>query len=437
MKDKKALKIGSLRRYVFKVAMIHALIVVLCYSLLLHWFFIRGLDESNYMYMTMEAQSFSQAYNIGLNPQVPKSIHFNGYLGWQQLPPWLQQQFSSLQQVSELQMQNLKLTNDSSTREQEEVVVFMVAQPLNDGKTFYLVRRITLEDHSGQVRTRMIETVLLTWPLALLFLLTILASVYFTLSRLTRPMTALGNWSEALTLDHVSKSPPDFAFNELNKIARQQQDAFCRLAAMLEKEQDFLRFSSHELRTPIAVIKSNTELLTRVLAGQKGSTSLDRIQRAVMNMQHMTETLLWLSREQEEKVQGQALDLTEMLTTLTDDNRYLLQGKNVEVSLETDHGITEAAETPCRLILNNVIRNAFQYTAEGNIDIVLSGAEVEITNVNHSQDDIDHHGADYGYGLGLMLVERIVAKMDWRYQNSEIPGGRKVRICFFSEQPLI
>ncbi|WDD96965.1 sensor histidine kinase [Thalassomonas actiniarum] len=430
MKIKQALKKGSLRRYVFRVAMIHGLIVVLCYSLLLHWFFIRGLDESNYMYMTMEAQSFSKNYDAGLQPQVPRSIHFNGYLGWQQLPPWLQQQFSSLQQVTELQLRNLKLTNDSSTREQEELVVFMVAQPLKDGNTFYLVRRITLEDHSGQIRTRMIETVLLTWPLALAFLLTILASVYFTLSRLTRPMSALGNWSAALTLDDVSKSPPDFAFNELNTIAQQQQDAFCRLASILEKEQDFLRFSSHELRTPIAVIKSNTELLTRVLAGQKGSTSLERIQRAVLNMQHMTETLLWLSREQEEKVQGQALDLSEMLTTLSDDNHYLLQGKNVAVSFDCDHNIVEVAETPCRLILNNVIRNAFQYTAEGDIEISLSQGQVLITNVNRSQEDIDHHGADYGYGLGLMLVERIVAKMGWHYQNSEIPGGRKVSIAF-------
>jgi hypothetical protein len=55
---------------------------------------------------------------------------------------------------------------------------------------------------------------------------------------------------------------------------------------------------------------------------------------------------------------------------------------------------------------------------------------VIIENINKSKDELDHRGADYGYGLGLRLVEKIITKMSWQYLNEEIVGGRHVTISF-------
>ncbi|MEB3733551.1 histidine kinase dimerization/phospho-acceptor domain-containing protein [Halopseudomonas pachastrellae] len=60
------------------------------------------------------------------------------------------------------------------------------------------------------------------------------------------------------------------------------------------------RFTSHELRTPISVIRANVELLERLRAQSRidpamEQQALDRIDRASLTMQHLTETLLWLA----------------------------------------------------------------------------------------------------------------------------------------------
>ena len=262
--------------------------------------------------------------------------------------------------------------------------------------------------------------------------------VHLLLERTLKPFAQLSDWVDTLTKDNVGKAVPDFEFNELNRIAHQQQAALIRISEMLDKEQDFLRHASHELRTPIAVVKSNSELLARILesAGisetcdHKGVAAIARIKRAALNMQHTTETLLWLSREQGDSLVTSEVNVTAMINHLVDDNHYLLQGKKVSISLNIDNETLQLAETPCRLVLNNLIRNAFQYTAEGEVVISFHQAKVNIININQSQESLDHTAADYGYGLGLRLVERIVDKMSWQYQNNEIDGGRNVTVDF-------
>jgi len=317
-------------------------------------------------------------------------------------------------------------------------VLFIIAQPLYDGKTFYLIRNIDTQQYDALSQMGISRMLKLTWPIALIFLLVMHFSVQLLLKRTLKPFYHLGDWVENLTLENVQQSMPNFEFYELTVIARQQKKALLRLSEVLDKEQDFLRHASHELRTPIAVVKSNSELLTRILASEqnkeKREKSLARITRASLNMQHTTETLLWLSQDNSgQNHQTLALadiDLNRMINNLVEDNDYLLQSKNVEVTIELSPANINVLETPCRLILNNLIRNAFQYTAQGEVVIKCCSNEVIVKNTNISEGKLDHNGADYGYGLGLRLVDKIVKKMHWSYKNDEISGGREASVKF-------
>jgi signal transduction histidine kinase len=148
-------------------------------------------------------------------------------------------------------------------------------------------------------------------------------------------------------------------------------------------------------------------------------------------MQHMTETLLWLSREDEnEKLIISDINIADMIKQLLEDNQYLLQGKTVALNFEIDELTLKLAPTPCRLILNNIIRNAFQYTAEGKINIHFENQVLVIENINIGKTEFDSENSDYGYGLGLQLVDKIINKIHWHYENKKISGGRKVTINF-------
>ena len=118
------------------------------------------------------------------------------------------------------------------------------------------------------------------------------------------------------------------------------------------------------------------------------------------------------------------------VSNLVEDNQYLLQSKKVEVLLKLAPSHIKVFETPCRLVLNNLIRNAFQYTAEGEVNIECLEGFVIVENVNKSEGTLDYSGADYGYGLGLRLVDKIVKKMAWQYQNKNIIGGRSASVNF-------
>jgi signal transduction histidine kinase len=421
----------TLRKYVITAHTIIACLVVLSYTALINIYFVNGLDEGNFQDLHLEAKSFSQAYNNDKQPEIPNSIHFKGYINWQTVPNWVKQYFPELQYASHTQMLSERLNIEGHPMSWPEQVIFVLAQPLNDGKIFYLTRKIDVGTYQVLSQNNIKNMVKLTWPLALLFLIIMQLFVHFLLKRTMRPLHQLGIWVDNLTLDNVTDPIPDFEFNELKKIALLQQKAMLRISDVLDKEQAFLRHASHELRTPISVVKSNAQLMERRETNPKNHTSIARIKRAALNMQHMTETLLWLSREDEnEKLIISDINIADMIKQLLEDNQYLLQGKTVALNFEIDELTLKLAPTPCRLILNNIIRNAFQYTAEGKINIHFENQVLVIENINIGKTEFDSENSDYGYGLGLQLVDKIINKMHWHYENKQISGGRKVTINF-------
>ena len=84
-------------------------------------------------------------------------------------------------------------------------------------------------------------------------------------------------------------------------------------------------------------------------------------------MSDLTDTLLWLSRNESQNSELEQVNLHEKITTLFNDLNYLLNGKQVNVQLNTDSQAatinTEA--TACHIVLANLIRNAYQHTQSG------------------------------------------------------------------------
>ena len=166
------------------------------------------------------------------------------------------------------------------------------------------------------------------------------------------------NW----TKNKLQETPPDFYYPELNDLAALIRTSLSSVQESLEREHRFLRHSSHELRTPISVIRNNVELLHKLEATsdkkreRREAQAIQRIDRASLTMKHLTETLLWLSRESEAAPRRVEFDLERLILDLVAEARYLLKDKGVEIVVETEPHTVAAAEIPARIVLGNLIR---------------------------------------------------------------------------------
>ncbi|WDE05858.1 HAMP domain-containing histidine kinase [Thalassomonas viridans] len=280
----------------------------------------------------------------------------------------------------------------------------------------------------------MILIILVGLSVLAIFILVLL----YIFKKIALPVESLQQWAKNLKISELNKPCPDFTFKELNGLANLIHENLTSVASSVEREQEFLSYASHELRTPIAVIRSNTALLEKIspAPSDKERQVRDRIQRASLTMKSMTETLLWLSREGKIEMAIESANLGQLVKNTQSELAYLLAGKKVTVNIEVDDSQLSLAVTPSIIVLNNLIRNAFQHTQQGHVDIIQQGCEVTISNVESAQINPKSQKDELGFGLGMKLVEKLTAQFSWPYQITDTDKGYRVAVCFLPDKLL-
>ena len=251
--------------------------------------------------------------------------------------------------------------------------------------------------------------------------------------RVSRPVASLGQWARSLNAENLNEPPPDFSYPELNDLASLIRTSLSSVQESLDREHSFLRHASHELRTPITVLRNNIELLHKIKENSNEERflsqkkAIDRMDRASLNMQYLTETLLWLSRKEMQPLPGKQLELDRLLEELVGEMKYLLQRKDVALKIETNPCSVFLPEIPVRIILGNLIRNAFQHTWEGSITIRQQDNIVVVCN---PQSPADTEQSELGFGLGLQLTTQLTQKLAWKYIDESTTHTHKVSIIF-------
>ena len=247
---------------------------------------------------------------------------------------------------------------------------------------------------------------------------------YFILRRVTTPVERLMLWAKELDRDKLSQPVPDFHYSELNSLATMMKTSLQSVQEALLREQRFLGYASHELRTPIAVTRTNTELLrkmmTKNISVKKQEQVVDRIERACLTMTDLTETLLWLNRQPDKLIPLKPLSIGILTKQVLDELDYIRDGKSVVLQQVTDESHFPLPEPLCRIIITNLIRNAFQHTQQGFVTIKQSQSTFIITNINSSTEQStpinSQCNSELGFGLGLELTKRLVEHYGWGIQ---------------------
>lgn len=237
---------------------------------------------------------------------------------------------------------------------------------------------------------------------------------------------------------------------------KQAQEELRELAASLsqanQRQSEFLATLAHELRNPLAPIRTGLDLM-RLVGGNASSSAriLEMLDRQVGNLVHLVDDLLDVARISTGKivprmahVQLKNIVLLAVETTLPG-----MQAKNQELSVQVPEEPiwVYADESRMAQVISNVLTNARKYTPEGGkislrartegneavIAICDNGIGIPADSLPHIFDLFTQvgHGIDHshgGLGIGLSLVKRLTEKHGGSVQAASAGPGQGTTI---------
>ena len=217
-----------------------------------------------------------------------------------------------------------------------------------------------------------------------------------------------------------------------------------------EKQRRFITDAGHELKTPIAIIQSNTEVMEMIEGENKW---LGNIKAQTVRMSKLVKGLIELSKMDEQVLsekEKQSIDLSEIVSNSVETFIVPAQAKSIEIKTDIDDGIKIMGdlEDIVRLV-GILLDNAVKYTDDRHlIEVTLKRkskkANLTVSNTCKGLDresvpkffdrfyrsDKSRSSQTGGYGIGLSMAQMIVqnhkGKISVSYTEDE-------RIVFLTE----
>lgn len=268
---------------------------------------------------------------------------------------------------------------------------------------------------------------LITFLVGAIFLMAVMAYGLYFVRLFSRPLIQIEG-----KIDSMAPDKPDFVvdtpYKETRSIEYTLLDNKAKIASYFQREQEFSRFASHELRTPIMVIKGSTELLRKVPDMPRVATkAVNRIEYAGNQMQILTEAFLLLGKEDIEAhhISRESLSKHIHVVLETMAEHFAKQDAGYQLK-EVDPGTVDAPSSFIDIVMANLLKNAFSYSV-GDIVVELANKSLIVTN---QHDGHDMHNS--GYGCGLAIIERVCNRMNWQFDTENDGKLFKARVVFAS-----
>lgn len=251
-------------------------------------------------------------------------------------------------------------------------------------------------------------------------------------------------------VDFLDGSLPELDLGELRNIPDDEVSSLVRaldlftsrMEQFIERERNFTRDVSHELRTPIAVLRGALELVERKY-GDQAVAEMNRMYRTLYDMESLIETLLLLAREQVQALPLQQVVINDLIAGELDNLKIIHQDKAIQVHVE-ESGllIVDAPERVLPILIGNLLRNAFNYTAKGSVTVRLQsdGFSVADSGVGMDPEQLNQVFKPFyragekpvaGYGIGMTIVKRLCNRYGWSLRlSSKMGEGTEVAVYF-------
>ncbi len=282
--------------------------------------------------------------------------------------------------------------------------------------------------------------------LILPFLICISLIIFIIFKIINKSMKPLGEMSsqiekmssETLEKFHQHKIP-----DEIRPFVNSFNDLIERLKNSLESERRFADYAAHELRTPLAAIKIQSQLLLKNKNKEKQEEFLQDLISGVNRATDMVEKLLILTRLEPEKNDfvKEEFNLSNVAISVIKEFTQDL-GDNLKTDFDKSAAIF-ANKTYIEILLRNLIENAIKYSKnDAKIEIIINKNSIIVKNegdfVEKSEEKLIFNNffraknkkSAIGSGLGLAICKKISDLHNAKISYAKVEKFNVIRVDF-------
>jgi len=273
----------------------------------------------------------------------------------------------------------------------------------------------------------------------------IIVLVWILSKTITTPLKELSDVAEDISRLQFKKTKVktndeigDLA-TSINIMSEKLQEAHQDLTDRNEHLKRFMGDVTHELKTPIALVKAYS---MGIKDGLDDGTYIDTIIKQSDHISNLIEELLRFSKLERDVLQKEEFSIKSLVQSILDKHKIELESKeiNLQVNYNVGDAIVYADVNKMRMVFQNLISNAIKYTSNQNIKITLEDRNESVyfqiqngMNAEHMKDidkiwepfyvlessrSKDHSGT----GLGLAIVKSILERHGFDYVVFTIGG---------------
>ena len=277
----------------------------------------------------------------------------------------------------------------------------------------------------------------------------LLLVAFIVIYRALKPINRLSRNVQARRPGDVSLLDTDDVPTEILPLVQNLNQFFTRTSEQLERERRFVSDAAHELRSPLAALRIQTEVAQ--LAGDDAQTremALLHLTQGIDRATQLIEQLLTLSRldNLKELNHQEPIHWSEMITSLIGELYFSAQQRQIELQFDHqgDPAVKQGQPLLLAQMLRNLLDNAIKYCPQGTLVCVILQPRkilIEDNGGGVAPEELAKLGQRFyrpagqnekGSGLGLSIVARIAELHHYRFRleniedNGQIQGLRAI-----------
>lgn len=250
--------------------------------------------------------------------------------------------------------------------------------------------------------------------LAIFILITLLTDLFYT-SRLLRPLRIITRRLEDTSSPSISGMPPvettTYDFVRLDMTLREMMR---KIEELFRKEKDITVNISHELMTPISVLRSKLEnMLVQEGLSQETETGIEDSLRTLHRLKMLVNSLLMIARiESRQYLRNEEVSISELINEVSSELAPIAEDAGISLTSSCDPALVFRNGNRALLfsMIYNVVNNAIKNTP--------SGGNIEITGTVTDKGGIISV-SDTGRGMTDKQLEKLFSRFSTRLE----PGG--------------